>query len=562
MRLFINGTEYTGETDGLDDFTLELGLNESTKTVGKLLSSQMIATGQLYDVLKGYFFANCDSWIKSMKALFRIDICGGINIDSEITSEGIEWCPDKGEISFNMKSGDQVSKAYDRLDSEYVWENGFIEQNDTPIVYYVDQPNWMQLVLLYFSIPIRVILDTISGIIKSLCEAVTLGFGKCDINFTNDVFKNFDTWISGTGRWGVAPLVREMLDYQCQQVGLKFKSSILIDQSSEYYNLALFCLTGGEHGTYKNTSRPEVVRVFNINTPLYTSVQLLQELSQVFNADFRIIGDTLCFERKDYFDKIRTNKIFNIKDVCLEGDFCISYNTSDACSYGEYAYQQDVFDGEGNKMLKKRYSDKLEFNDPYNPAQKGKCQVTLNFAPPRFMFDEVSFNDNGFFNFTYQIDEFRDGADSFLSNIFLENEGLKRYRDMVLSSGGLTLHKLLILEPGFNRKDAFTIRQPMGTKNGKTFYNYNYPLHIKEDAEYSELAKNFYWIDNPRLRKDKYRFSDIEIECDCDYVRQALSNFQTMYIETPYGKGLPEKVTLQFSGGKVRMTFTGIRALC
>ena len=359
MRLFINGTEYTGETDGLDDFTLELGLNESTKTVGKLLRSQMIATGQLYDVLKGYFFANCDSWIKSMKALFRIDICGGINIDSEITSEGIEWCPDKGEISFNMKSGDQVSKAYDRLDSEYVWENGFIEQNDTPIVYYVDQPNWMQLVLLYFSIPIRVILDTISGIIKSLCEAVTLGFGKCDINFTNDVFKNFDTWISGTGRWGVAPLVREMLDYQCQQVGLKFKSSILIDQSSEYYNLALFCLTGGEHGTYKNTSRPEVVRVFNINTPLYTSVQLLQELSQVFNADFRIIGDTLCFERKDYFDKIRTNKIFNIKDVCLEGDFCISYNTSDACSYGEYAYQQDVFDGEGNKMLKKRYSDKL-----------------------------------------------------------------------------------------------------------------------------------------------------------------------------------------------------------
>ena len=563
-KIFINGADYTSDAvEGLDEITIELGLNQETKTIGKVLSSDITFEGKAFKYLKSFFFANCDSWEKFLPSLFKADICGGINVEAELTSEGVEWNTNKDQITVNLKSSDQVGRAYARLDSELITDNGFIEINDTPIMYYVDQPNYLQWALLYLTATIRVIFNTIDAVIKGICEGLSLGLGKCDINITGAIFSVFDTWITGTGRWGPAPLIREMINYQCQQVGLKFVSSILNDPTSSRYNLALFCLTGGENGDYKDTSRPEIARVLKANEPIYTTISLLQELSQVFAADYRIIDDTLYFERVDYFDDIRTQKIFNIKDVCHEDDVVLSYNTLNACAYGQYAYTQDAFDQDGNSTIKIHYEDKVEYNLPVNPSQKGKCNRQINFGPARFMFDRRSFEKRGFFNFIKFMDEFRDGPDTFFADVFFDNEGQIRKYDLVLSSSQLSLHKLLVLESGFNRKDAAVIKTPLGKKDKKQYWLYNSPMHIDEESEYSELVKDFYRdVDNPRLKKDLYKFSDIEISCNCDYVETVINDFQRIYIETEHGKAIPGGVNISISSSDVKMVFTDIRGLC
>jgi len=563
-KIFINGADYTSDAvEGLDEITIELGLNQETKTIGKVLSSDITFEGNAFRYLKNFFFANCDSWEKFLPSLFKADICGGINIDAELTSEGVEWNKSKDQITVNLKSSDEVGRAYARLDSELITDNGFIEINDTPIMYYVDQPNYLQWALFLVTTPIRIIINTIDEIVKALCEITTLGFGRCDINISKKVFSTFDTWITGTGRWAPAPLIREMINYQCQQVGLKFQSSILNDPTSSRYNLCLLCLTGGEHGDYKDTSRPEVSMVLKANEPIYTTIGLLQELSQVFAADYRIIDDTLYFERVDYFDDIRTQKIFNIKDVCPEEDVVLSYNTLDACAYGQYSYTQDAFDQDGNSTLKIHYDDKVEYNLPYNPSQKGKCNRQLNFGPSRFMFDRKAYEKRGFFNFIRLMDEFRDGPETFLSEVFFDNEGVIRKFDLVLSSSQLSAHKLLVLESGFNRKDASVVKTPLAKKDKKQYWIYNSPMHIDEAQSYSELVKDFYRdVDNPRLKKDRYKYSDIEISCNCDYVESVLNNFQRIFIETEDGKAIPTSVQITINRSDVKMVFSDIRVLC
>lgn len=563
-RIYINGSDYTSDAvDGIDDITIELGLNSETKTIGKVLSSDITFEGNAFKYLKNFFFANCDSWEKYLKSIFKTDICDGINIEAELTSEGVEWNKTKDQIKVNLKSSDQVGRAYARLDSELLTDNGFIENNDTPIMYYVDQPNYLQWALFLVTVPIRIVINTIDEILKELCEISTLGFGKCDINISGAVFSTFDTWITGTGRWAPAPLVREMINYQCQQVGLKFVSSILNDPTSIRYNLSLFCLTGGENGDYKNTSKPEIARVLKANEPLFTTIGFLQELSNVFAADYRIIDGTLYFERIDFFDKLRTKKLFNLKDVCPEDDIILSYNTIDACAYGQYSYTQDSFDQDGNSTLRIHYEDKVEYNEPYNPSQKGKCSRQLNFSPARFMFDKKAYNKGGFFNFIKLMDEFRDGPDSFLSEVFFDNEGVIRKYDLVLSSSQLSSHKLLVLENGFNRKDAAVVKTPLAKKDKKQYWIYNSPMHIDEEAEYSELVKDFYKdIDNPRLKKDRYKLSDIELTCNCDYIETIINDFQKIYIETEDGKAIPNGVDITISGSTVTMVFKDIRVLC
>ena len=76
-KIFINGADYTSDAvEGLDEITIELGLNDETKTIGKVLSSDITFEGNAFRYLKNFFFANCDSWEKFLPSLFKADICG------------------------------------------------------------------------------------------------------------------------------------------------------------------------------------------------------------------------------------------------------------------------------------------------------------------------------------------------------------------------------------------------------------------------------------------------------------------------------------------------------
>lgn len=560
-RVYINGADVSDDiTEGLEDITLELGLNTSTKTIGKVLSTDMTATGSTYEYLRDLFFKKCGDWTNTATGLFQTSICGGIEVETKITSEGVEWCPEDEEIRFNLKSEDEISRAYARLDSEYITENGFRDTNDTPIMYYASQPNWIQWTLLLATIQIRFILNLIDTTINTLCEAVTLGFGKCKLNLSATLFRTFDTWITGLGRWTVAPLVREILVHQCNAVGLTFSSSIF-EPTSSRYNLAYLCLEGGEHGDYKDTSRVRRLEVFEANAPAKTTIELLTELGQVFNADFRIIGSTLHFERVDYFDDIRTKKLLNTEDFCLDDPICISHYTKDACAYGEYSYTNDAFDLAGNGTMRLHYADRYTFNeDPYNPAQKGKCARSFAFGPARFMFDEKLRQTKGFFNYELVLDGFRrdpEGLGFFIENFFTL-DGIHRNNDLILTGNMLAYPKLLVLENNFDRLDAKVIkRKTATTPNGKgQYFVYNEPMHVEQ------LFNDFLFLDNPRINNRRYEIADFTIECDCEVIKDVIKNFHNLYIENPHTKIIPEKIAVQITDNKASVTFSGLIGLC
>ncbi len=570
-KLYINGDDVSKDvTDGLKTLTIDIGLNTTTKTVGKVLSNQIEVKGNTYTYLKDLFFKKCDSWQNTVRSKFRTRICGGLSIDTEIDSKGMNWCPDKERIDFVLKSAEQSGECYTRLDSELIGSNGFAEKYDFPVVYFVDQPNWIQWTLWILTIPIRGLFLKIDLALKFLCGAINvvrniLGRGDLDCNniLTGALFEDFDTWITGTGRWTVSPLIRDMIEYQAANCNLKFRSSILNNSASPYYNLSLFCLTGGEYGDSDGVKPSKVnnFEIFKANEPIYTTIQLLDELGQVFNADYRIIGNELIFERYDYFDKQATIKLLNTKDYCLDDPICISWDNLDDCAYGDYAYTDDPYDAEGNSVKKIYYREILEFNKPYNPVQKGKCQSLLNFSAARFMFDIKSFRDRSFFKWRRNMDELRDGGQSLLGKLF-ETQGVIRKNDLVLSSSVLSTHKLLILENNFKRNDAQIIKKKIGSIGGKSYYVYNYPMHLNEEGDYDELTKGFLYLDNPRLKKDRFKVSDFEVDCDCSIINGAINNFQQFYIQTPIGKAIPEKITIEFKETKVRLKFQNIRGFC
>ena len=578
--LHIQGTDYSNDiASGLDDITIVSSLNTGNKTVGKTLSSNIKAEGQLYEFLKNKFYSDCNNWIESCKSLFRSSICNGLPLDTEITSEGMTICKKQKYIDFRIQSTDQIGRCYEQLNSQYITDQGFCEKYKIPIVWFCDQPGWIQWALLLFLALFRfalnvidTIINAILSVIRALCDAVNFlnPFGNplnCDglsVNFSG-IFSRIDQWISGCGRWGASPLIRDMITHQAEHCGLKFVSSILNDPASSRYNLSLFCMDRGEHGDCNEINDVRKKEILDANKPLYTTVGLLEDLKPLFAADYRIIGNTLYFENEDFFTNLASVELLNTKDHCTDDDICISYRTTDAYAKAEYEYTDDAYDTEGNSTGRHHYIGLYTWNPPedYNPAQKGCFKQPFNFGMARFMWDKVSYESDGFFNFKRLIDEFRDGPSNFFNGLFFGNEGKLRERDLIMKGSTISHCKLLVLEDGFNYDDAHVVRSLIGTKGGKKYYSYNEPMHV------DNLYNDFLYKQNPRLNRARYDITGFTIECDCDIVEQVLNNFQRLHIKVPHCgsptgfiKGIAGSIEKQITDKKSRITFSEIIGYC
>jgi len=419
---------------------------------------------------------------------------------------------------------------------------------------------------------IRVIANYLDLLQQAICKVITLGFGRCNTFLSKRLFAKLDTWLTGLGRWSTAPLIREILEYHTGKAGISFVSSILKDPNSIYYNIALFVLERGIHGSYKDVSHSKRIEVLTGNNPIWTIIDLLQNLVKVFEGyDYRIIDRVLYFEKKEYFDKLTKIKIFDIQEKCPK-NINYFYNIDEMIAYGEFTFTQDAFDQEGNKALD-YYKTILEFNNPYSPAQKGKLIRQIPFSPARFMFDPLSYEITGYLDAEHMIDEFRDGPDNFFINYLFENEGLIRKYDLIITGNTLSIPKILILENKFNRNDALIIKKKYKTRLGKQYWLYNYPLLFQEskdsETEEGELIPGipgalteFAKTANPRGKKDIMQMTGFEIDCDCKAIGKILEEFQTIYIQTHKGKGVPEWINIKLSKNNVKIQISNLRILC
>lgn len=390
--------------------------------------------------------------------------------------------------------------------------------------------------------------------VNAIIELVTFGlvdllpdldFSDLDavVNFPNSLIKDLGDFIHGCKKGHPAPFVRDYLTHVCEACGLKFRSSILTDPSSAYYNTVyLYAPVSDGSETYT----PWI----DDNKPLLTGEALLEELAQAFNGDYAIIDNnsTVIFERWDYFKNSlleeefldarlgpqKNNDIINV---------CFSFPSKQLPAFGNFKYILDGVDWAGNEA-KKEYSDLVDWNLPLEkyPHYKGETLYNIPYAPARFRFDGIRRDPHVFWQrygrlflapyfLVYPLMLAAFGGDPIE---MITPDRNKFDQALLLPLGVTTQPKLLILEDT-TVENAKVIRF---NTNDSDVYRYNTPMWISAPLQWSELRgintvdkyvpnpnlyTSFFDIEDPRknpLRGIEY---EVEVQRKCKYLNPVLS---------------------------------------
>ena len=561
-RITIDGKDYTSDAAGLDTYDILIAEDE-TNTITRAVSTEITFTGEAYELLKSRFFSGCNSFMNEVPAEMSIDLCGKTVIGGKFTADGAKHCEATADEVASIKAffkGETVNRSI--LETEYLWEGGFLDAHTLPITFYNNQtPNTWMFVMLrkwydVMLLPLMVMSKLMAATIVAICKVGTLFelLGECpefkDLDIIDGMLEVMDRAITGNGKWAPVLLVREAIEFQCQRSGLNFVSSILNDPSSTRYNMALFSLQGGKFGIHTDISSSKRKEVFEFNSPLITTFGFLDSIKDAFHADYKIIGKTLYFEDIDYFYELRTNPITVQKCPGI----CVSYDSS-APAYGSFQYTVDELDQNSAGLFHPYHTNKLEFNDPPNEVQKGSKNIILPYSPTKFMHDQETSRRRGFFDFDFMLDNFKSGdsvtfgVDGILT--LGDSNTIRREGDPVLSGDFTSGYKLFILENSFNRDDAKVVRRIYKIKDNffgrKLFYEYNYPLYFRNEDEdiKGTLCDDFGYKWNPRINNTYLKAEPLTVACNCENIGKIINNPASVYLPTEFGKAIPGDIQLK-----------------
>jgi len=531
VRIFLDNIEYTENAD-LDGLTINYTEDSTTKSVQRKISGVVTFVGDAYTYLNSKLFAGCDSFKNIITATIETGCCD-VSHDLKIVYNTVEKSDCEFKVTFQDIS-DEV-RGFRYLNETIYWKNGFIDSFSHPkIKYCVNNYGFISIVLLvlrYSLWPILVSLQLAEDAIK----AISLGLVDIDIPSLD----NYDKIITGCGLYQTAPLITDIINYNCQQAGLIFSSSILL--APPYNRTALF------QAQYEKGARTE--SWIEENAANLTTIQLLELLKPVYNADYRIIDGTLHFEHPDKLDELNKVEI----DLTDE-EYALKYETIDAPAYGRFEYTLDAMDQTGNEAAP-YYNDIIEWNDPPNDYQKGSKQNTIGFSPARFMFDRAAIRDAKKFNADFLIDVFRKG-----NNILFGTASERRSRDLVLSSHVSSELKLIVLKENYDPNDAEQMRRKIDRFRKYNYYEDNYPMYFEESNK-EGLYEVFHKQDDPRGSSfAKYTIRKIEKLLTCKDVLLIEEYGNNIDLVTDAGTGRADNIKVNFGSGLI--TFENIRIKC
>jgi hypothetical protein len=295
---------------------------------------------------------------------------------------------------------------------------------------------------------------------------------------------DFIKGITGCGRYHPSPYVRNYIDHICRIAGCTWESSIFTPTSS-YYN-TIYLYAPSEKG--RNDDKDNLI-IDNI--PNKTGIDFLNELCEVFNADYWITNGKLKLERYDtfYLENNIWIDIANLGDRLVE-NVCYSWSNGNKYAGAIIKYTEDATDEIGNEALKNHlYKEIIDWNTPMKAGQKGLKKVTIPFGALRVRDDGID--------------------DDILTELF---EALQYKSNIILYKDKTSIPKLIITDG--NIKHAKPVKF-----NGQ----YNRPYYIDENDAAGTLYK-YHQIDNPRLGYvKKYDFS-FTFEYTCGELIEFMQN--------------------------------------
>ena len=208
-------------------------------------------------------------------------------------------------------------------------------------------------------------------------------------------------------------------------------------------------------------------------------------------------------------------------------DKCCTWTGDKAFAYGDYDFQQDAMDSEGN-AARRAYNDIVEFNDPYSPSQSGGKVIKFDDAAVGFRNDGLRSDDISQWDNILSFIPF-----TIVANVLVP---LQNADDFVLMSGDNTQHpKVIIHDITTPLTSAKAIKKQWSAAEvavltaegysassfysqfGKTTYFYNYVAPANWELNpITENTATLFECDNIRLCECRRNISCKYVVPNCD----------------------------------------------
>jgi len=536
-RLFIGGQDFTQWAAGLDELTESFSLKEDGLIeLGQ--TSQVILSGEGYEYWNDIFFNDsCNSINNEYDVRIKIGDCK-LSLDFVLKSQGVSIDPVNCTIKLNLNTKNEYDQATEVLKQTYFWdfEHGFVNwalgKNRIHKVLTVNHLDYISKVIVIFWFivlaPLRLLVLAIAAVINAIIDAVnTLPGVDIDNIDVNQTVGEIGDDVLGAGEYTTVCYIKDILEFWANKSGLTFRSSILYDPA--YIDTAIFAKQFSKGFDITDIDK---YHFDEENAPNINPVELLNILKPVFNADYRIIGNELIFERIDFFDNLK-QVTFNLEQevkagrITNEFEYTFDNQKNPARFLGEFAY--DSIDTQGN-----RATEFYRKNAEYNPGliyknRKGDIRPQIEVSPVRCTEDK-----------------FKDGLLSFYWDAFGQ---INYLHSIVLTQTFASNFKLLCIDQtntlGY-RSGKFhfvcktQIEPPQNNNQGDIpdysgKYEYNYPFW------FTNLYDKFHFINDPALNLQ--RFVEIQTitwkpEDFCSAVNFLRSNKLNIKISSKYGDGV------------------------
>ena len=537
MKITFNNALLTGRIDGIETFEVTLRRTDNAGKTTRSFSSELTFYDDGYQLIKTLLIDDPFGFNQKIDVKIYDSCCSEPVFVGIIRGDSLDWCEPDCSVTANVIENEL---QYNCIESKPII--GQFITSPVNVNYCLEgRPKWWHIILGFLLallgnivstvlLPFVLVILIISGVFFVICSIVCAIPGTdCDQDTCDDadlapngiLDSLLDGLTSAIGFFDTCNkkhptgLVREYLERLCDECGLNFQSSILTDPASPYYNLLLFSATI-EKGLNQGIISSNMIED---NNPIETAETFLNNLMKpTFNGDWQIVGNTLYFERKDSFISnaswIDSEQLMNDNRI-VENKICFSWIDDERFAFGRYEYVPDAIDIIGNEAMK-RYSDIVEWNNPFNPIQKGQLVNTLPFSPARFRSDGVD-NEGTIFDI---LAVFQGG----LLNLFFGGQLTSGNTNALLMNQHTAMNYKLLIWDGVDRQNA-TIKHDYpdsftggpvnsGGQTVSTSNLFNYPLWFKEGYN-NNLYSLFHYIDNPRLPSARNFNFDFEFQFNC-----------------------------------------------
>lgn len=393
-------------------FTYERDPNTQTKTT---YSSTIRFFGNTANYIRAILIDSPNAYANSIKAQVFDDCCEPVVYVGQINSKTIEWCEVECAIKATIIERKDTIDNYQCVDKTFIWDNrlGFQQQQHPFVRHCVEvRPESVHLLSLYGTIvvmtmlvmmlPVLIavaVLGFILGIIVIILSTLLLGGllgGPGDLaSLIESIITVFQFWgqavqsmaeqLVSCGKGHPAPYLRNYIKNACDICGLTFQSSILNSSTSAYYNTMLY-----SSPVTKGTQ--DYITFSSDDKPIFTLRRLLELLKDTFNGDYRIINNTLTFERRDYFSQGGVwFQIIDVKQNTPEIiELCYQFNKDKEPAAARFAYEEDTIDNLAGEA-KWRYDDLVDYDPILNNSNlQGLKEYIIPFGRSRFRYDGIT----------------------------------------------------------------------------------------------------------------------------------------------------------------------------